>query len=183
MRGGVYGQSVSVDGLVAWLNSPPAWPARPHAPSLARNVAPRCGGSRAKRRLWPRSINSGTGSAAWSRSKPLGGSRSIRPLILAVDGDKVPKQIYPTAMPESPPAPSSCSLSRNHRILASGWARRSATPKFLLMHDTPIEHVIEYLNVRHGRRRSSPATAVPLARTRSEGRSMYDEFAVLAGQT
>ena len=142
----VYGQFITINGLVAWLNSrqrgrpDPMLHRLPECRALLEAAGP-SGGLLESIQCY-RINGPGADQSPWEVQ--------IHQMILAVDGDKVPKQLYPTAMPES--KQHIVLRKPNHRILAKWMGKTLRYPKFFLMPDTPIDHIIEYLDARRGRR-------------------------------
>jgi hypothetical protein len=74
----------------------------------------------------------------------------VHQLILAADGDAVPAQLHPMATGK--PKMHVVLRKPNRRILAKWLAKTLRYPKFFLLPDTPLAHVIECLEARRGRR-------------------------------
>jgi hypothetical protein len=75
----------------------------------------------------------------------------VRQLIMAADADNVPR-----ALPEGACGPQDCHfriLKPRRRFVVSAVARTLQYPGALLDYqNVPVEHVIEYLKIRHGLR-------------------------------
>lgn len=74
----------------------------------------------------------------------------VRQLILAADGDALSKQLNSQATGE---LKQHIVLHKPNRYILAKWMGKTLQyPRFILMPDTPIERVVEYLNVRRSRR-------------------------------
>jgi hypothetical protein len=142
----VYSNNIKVNGLSAWLGS------RLHGqPYQSLHRAPEC------RALLRSAGTDGGLLESIHVSRVVGQGADLYPweatvhqLILAVDGDKVPKQLHPGATAESKRHIVIHKPSRT--ALAQRVSETFIYPRFLVDPDIPVDPVVEYLDIRRNQR-------------------------------
>jgi hypothetical protein len=141
----VPGAVVIRDGLRAWLDSRIHGKPNPDIYRLFEsrallNAAGPLGGM--LEAIQYRRFNDSAGYSWWDVQ--------VHQLILAADGDKIPKALHPYAT--SDPRLHRVMHKPNRRTLVKWLARTLRYPAYLIDLDVPLEHVIEHLEARRGRR-------------------------------
>ena len=138
---GVPGAFVTQSGLHAWLTSrlhgrpDPDIYRRPESNALLRAAGP---------------VGGMVEAISYRRYDENLWEIQISQLLVAADGDEIPHYLHPLA---TGTARAHIVLRKpTRRVLAKYMGKVFRYPRFLLMPDTSIEEIIEYLDTRYGRR-------------------------------
>jgi hypothetical protein len=142
----IYGHSIEVNGLSAWLESRlrgHPYPSLHRVPEhLALLASVGSDGGLLESINFSRVVGSGADQYPWEAT--------VHQLIMAVDGDTVPKQLHPGATAESK---RHIVIRKPQRTaLAQRVSETLIYPRFLVDPAIPVEHVVEYLNFRRSSR-------------------------------